>query len=64
MRRQRRATGTIITDAVRCGTLALDLEGIRTVLSLRSRFGVPQKTLTDPDRQVDLAPHRKAFGGR
>ena len=42
--------------------LVLDLEGIRTVLALRTRFGVPQKTLTDPLRYVDLELHRKAFG--
>ena len=41
----------------------LDLEGIRTVLALRSRFGVPQKTLTDPLPYVDLALHAKAFAG-
>jgi len=41
--------------------LALDLEGIRTVLALRSRFGVPQKTLTDPLPYVDLTLHQKAF---
>lgn len=44
--------------------LALDLEGIRTVLALRTRFGVPQKTLTDPMPYVDLALHDKAFRGR
>lgn len=43
--------------------LKLDVEGIRTVLALRTRFGVPQKTLTDPLRYVDLELHRKAFGG-
>lgn len=42
--------------------LALDLEGIRTVLALRTRFGVPQKTLGDPLRYVDLELQRKAFG--
>ena len=42
--------------------LALDLEGIRTVLALRTRFGMPQKTLTDPLPYVDLALHDKAFG--
>ena len=42
----------------------LDLEGIRTVLALRTRFGVPQKTLTDPLPYVDLALHAKAFAGR
>lgn len=44
--------------------LALDLEGIRTVLALRTRFGVPQKTLTDPLPYVDLALHDKAFASR
>lgn len=44
--------------------LALDLEGIRTVLALRTRFGVPQKTLTDPLPYVDLSLHDKAFAGR
>ena len=44
--------------------LALDLEGIRTVLALRTRFGVPQKTLTDPLRYVDLELHTKAFKSR
>lgn len=43
---------------------ALDLEGIRTVLALRTRFGVPQKTLTDPLPYVDLSLHDKAFGKR
>ncbi|MBX9904003.1 MAG: ABC transporter substrate-binding protein [Burkholderiales bacterium] len=41
--------------------LALDLDGIRTVLALRTRFGVPQKTLTDPLPYVDLTLHDKAF---
>lgn len=41
--------------------LALDLEGIRTVLALRTRFGVPQKTLTDPMPYVELSLHDKAF---
>jgi hypothetical protein len=31
------------------------------VLALRSRFGVPQKTLADPLRYVDLALYHKAF---
>lgn len=44
--------------------LALDLEGIRTVLALRTRFGVPQKTLTDSARYIDLTLHDKAFKGR
>jgi ABC-type nitrate/sulfonate/bicarbonate transport system substrate-binding protein len=45
-------------------SLALDLEGIRTVLALRSRFGVPQKTLDDPARYIDQTLHAKAFGMR
>lgn len=32
---------------------ALDMDGIRTVLQLRSKYGVPQKTLTDPAKYVD-----------
>ena len=44
--------------------LALDLEGIRTVLALRTRFGVPQKTLTDPARYIAPTLHDKAFKGR
>jgi ABC-type nitrate/sulfonate/bicarbonate transport system substrate-binding protein len=31
----------------------LDQEGIATVLALRSEYGRPQKTLTDPDRYCD-----------
>lgn len=44
--------------------LALDLDGIRTVLALRTRFGVPQKTLNDPAPYVNLTLHAKAFAGR
>lgn len=44
--------------------LALDLDGIRTVLVLRSKYGTPQKTLTDPLRYVDLSYYEKAFGKR
>ena len=32
---------------------ALDLAGMMTVLRIRSEFGLPQKTLTDPARYVD-----------
>jgi ABC-type nitrate/sulfonate/bicarbonate transport system substrate-binding protein len=41
--------------------LALDIEGIHSVLALRSKFGVPQKHLTDPVRYVDLTLHHNAF---
>jgi ABC-type nitrate/sulfonate/bicarbonate transport system substrate-binding protein len=42
--------------------LAPDLAGIRTVLRLRSKFGSPRKTLTDPLKYVDLSYHEKALG--
>jgi ABC-type nitrate/sulfonate/bicarbonate transport system substrate-binding protein len=42
--------------------IALDMNGIRTVLELRSKYGQPRKTLTDPMKYVDLAYYEKAFG--
>jgi hypothetical protein len=30
-------------------------DGIRTVLALRSKYGAPQKTLTDPAKYVDTS---------
>jgi ABC-type nitrate/sulfonate/bicarbonate transport system substrate-binding protein len=39
---------------------ALDVDGIRTVLTLRSKYGLPKKTLTDPAKYVDLAYYEKA----
>ena len=44
--------------------LAIDLPGVRTVLALRSKYGVPQKTLTDPAKYIDHSYHDKAFGKR
>jgi ABC-type nitrate/sulfonate/bicarbonate transport system substrate-binding protein len=44
--------------------LALDMEGVKTVLELRSKYGAPQKTLTDPMKYVDLSLHQKAFGAK
>jgi len=44
--------------------VALDIDGIRTVLQLRSKYGTPQKTLTDPMKYVDLSYYEKAFGKR
>ena len=41
--------------------VALDMEGIRTVLQLRSKFGTPQKSLNDPMKYVDLSYYGKAF---
>jgi ABC-type nitrate/sulfonate/bicarbonate transport system substrate-binding protein len=43
---------------------ALDLDGIRTVLALRSKYGSPQKTLADPAKYVDLTYYEKALGKR
>jgi ABC-type nitrate/sulfonate/bicarbonate transport system substrate-binding protein len=41
--------------------LAPDLAGMRTVLRLRSKFGSPQKTLTDPMKYVDLSYYDRAM---
>lgn len=43
---------------------ALSLAGIETVLKVRSEFGRPQKTLTDPLRYVDESYYQRAVGGR
>ena len=42
--------------------LALDIEGIKTVLALRSKYGTPQKNFTDPMKYVDLEYYQRAFG--
>ena len=39
---------------------ALDVEGIRTVLKLRSEYGRPQKELSDPARYYDLSYYERA----
>lgn len=44
--------------------LALDPAGIRTVLQLRSKYGTPQKTLTDPDKYIDTTYYRKALAAK
>jgi len=44
--------------------LAPDAAAIRTVLGLRSKYGAPQKSLTDPMKYVDLGYYNKAFGKR
>jgi ABC-type nitrate/sulfonate/bicarbonate transport system substrate-binding protein len=41
--------------------LALDIEGLRTVLVLRNKFSAPPMNLTDPMKYVDLELYRKAF---
>jgi len=42
--------------------IALDADGIRTVLQLRSKYGMPRKTLTDPAKYVELSYYEKAMG--
>jgi ABC-type nitrate/sulfonate/bicarbonate transport system substrate-binding protein len=36
----------------------LDVDGVRTVLELRSRYAEPRKSLTDPDRYYDASFYR------
>jgi ABC-type nitrate/sulfonate/bicarbonate transport system substrate-binding protein len=38
----------------------LDVDGVRTVLELRSRYAEPRKSLTDPDRYYDASFYRAA----
>jgi hypothetical protein len=40
----------------------LDVEGLRTVLALRSEYGQPRKTLTDPMKYYDPSYYKKALG--
>jgi ABC-type nitrate/sulfonate/bicarbonate transport system substrate-binding protein len=44
--------------------IALDMDGIRTVLQLRSKYGMPKKMLDDPTKYVDLSYYQKAFAPR
>lgn len=39
----------------------LDVEGIKTVLAIRSEYGQPRKVLTDPSRYYDLSYYEKAL---
>jgi ABC-type nitrate/sulfonate/bicarbonate transport system substrate-binding protein len=39
----------------------IDLKGVETVLRLRSKYGQPQKTLTDPKRYYDDSYYRAAM---
>ena len=41
--------------------LALDMEGVRTVLALRSKVHFAPKVLNDPMKYVDLDLYAKAF---
>jgi ABC-type nitrate/sulfonate/bicarbonate transport system substrate-binding protein len=40
---------------------AIDLEGIRTVLALRSEYGVPKKNLENPQKYLDLSYYDRAL---
>jgi ABC-type nitrate/sulfonate/bicarbonate transport system substrate-binding protein len=44
-------------------TAALDVEGVRTVLRLRSKYARPKKELTDPGRYYDLSYYERATKG-
>jgi len=39
----------------------IDLEGVRTVLALRSKYGAPKKVLSDPARYYDASFYRAAM---
>jgi ABC-type nitrate/sulfonate/bicarbonate transport system substrate-binding protein len=39
----------------------IDLEGVRTVLSIRSKYAEPRKTLTDPAKYYDPSFYREAL---
>ncbi len=41
----------------------VDVAGIETVLALRSRYGLPRKTLNDPSRYYDPSFYQTAMGG-
>jgi ABC-type nitrate/sulfonate/bicarbonate transport system substrate-binding protein len=43
--------------------LALDVEGLRTLLRLRRKYATPAKPLDDPMKYIDLELFRKAFPG-
>jgi hypothetical protein len=42
----------------------ISLDGLKTVLSVRSAYGEPKKTLTDPYKYIDLGYYEKAMRGR
>jgi len=56
----------LLLDAKRgiAPNLAIDPAGMRTVLELRSKYGLPQKTLADPAKYIDLTYYDKVFGAR
>jgi ABC-type nitrate/sulfonate/bicarbonate transport system substrate-binding protein len=42
----------------------INLEGVKTVLAVRSAYGEPKKTLGDPYKYVDLGYYEKAIRGK
>lgn len=42
----------------------ISLEGLKVVLSVRSAYGEPKKTLTDPNKYIDLGYYDKALRGK
>jgi hypothetical protein len=40
---------------------AIDLDGVRTVLALRSQYGEPKKLLDDPMKYLDLSYYNRAL---
>ena len=45
------------------GSDEIDVAGVATILALRSKFGEPQKDLTDPDRYIDRRYYNTAKSG-
>ena len=41
----------------------INLEGVKTVLSLRGEYATPKKTLTDPNKYIDMSYYEKAMKG-
>jgi ABC-type nitrate/sulfonate/bicarbonate transport system substrate-binding protein len=41
----------------------INVEGVKTVLSLRSEYGQPKVTLTDPNKYIDTSYYEKAIKG-
>jgi ABC-type nitrate/sulfonate/bicarbonate transport system substrate-binding protein len=39
----------------------INMAGMETVLALRGEFAAPKKTLTDPNKYIDLSYHKKAM---
>ena len=42
----------------------ISIDGLKVVLSVRSAYGEPKKTLTDPYKYVDLSYYEKAMRGK